>query len=338
MPHTTELRRLARLVADYQKECGWSDAQTQREIPQIGSTKTYKRILDDQDPLDELNVANQVANYKRACDYIELRRKDDKVAEQEFDDFANITDSMAAVSRALVEDSIARFVAIQGENGCGKDAVKNALLRRWGNITLAIEANDFWSNSLVGFMGALLTEYNRARSADLKPKPYPMATFEMLVDQIRDQRLVLFVNEAHHIGPRGLNILKSLINRCPRLVIVAAFIPKLLRDLAQAHYQEALQLFGNRLAERVALSSPQADEIMLLLERRGVKFDSAATEKQAATELKEEAPQFGNWRYVGQFAREARRQCKGQPMTLPLFVTARKAARDRRVTSQQARS
>jgi hypothetical protein len=333
-PNVAELRQLARQARDYQTERGWSDAQMLREIPQLGSTKTYKRILDPEDALDELNIDNQLRAYRHAIELIELRRKSDKFAEPEYESFTNISTSLAAISRALTEDSIARFVAIEGENGTGKDAVKNALLKRWGNITLATEANEFWRDSLAAPLNAILTEYNRARKADLKARNYPMLTFELLVETIADQRLVLLVNEAHHLGPRGLNLLKSLINRCPRLVIVAEFIPSLLRRLMTQNYEEAIQLFGNRLCERVKLPSPPANEITELMEKRGIVFDDPKTMKAVLDELAGEARNFGNWRYVIQFTREARALADGKPLTLAHFAAARTKARERRVTNQ----
>lgn len=332
---TTELRQLARQVRDYQTERGWSDSQLLREIPQLGSTKTYKRILDPEDTLDELKVENQLTNLRGAISFIELRRKADKLPEPEYDDFANITDSLSAISRALTEDSVARFVAIEGENGTGKDAVKNALLNRWGNITLATEATEFWRDSLATPLNTMLLEYARVRKvSDLKPKNYPAQTFELLCSHLGDQRLVLLINEAHHIGPRGLNLVKSLINRCPKLVIVAEFIPALLRRLMTQNYEECSQLFGNRLCERKTLPAPPPDEILLFLERRGVTFDNSKTQRQAAADLHAESPRFGHWRYVTQFSREARKLVNGSGLSLENFAKARDEAKRKRVSNQ----
>lgn len=329
-----ELRQLAQQARDYQTERGWSDAQMLREIPQLGSTKTYKRILDND--FAELSVPNQLTSYRHALNLIEVRRKSDRSAEPEYQDFTNVLTSLAAVARALTEDSVARFVAIVGENGTGKDTVKNALLQRWGNITLAVEANEFWSDSLRAPVNAMMAEYNRARKADLKPAIYPIQTFELLTENIGDQRLVLLVNEAHHLGRRGLNVLKTLINRCPKLVIVAAFIPKLLRELTTNNYEECIQLFGNRLCERVTLPSPPADEILTMMEKRGVTIENPKTLKTVLDELSTESRQFGNWRYVIQFTREARALCAGAPLTVDMFDRARTAARNRRLTNQRA--
>jgi hypothetical protein len=332
-----ELRQLARQARDYQTEQGWSDAQMLREIPQLGSTKTYKRILDEQDDLEELNIANQLKGYKAAAGMIELRRKDDRAAQPEYDDFSNVTDSLAAISRALTEDSLARFVAIEGENGTGKDAVKNALLKRWAKITLATEANEFWRDSLAAPVNNMVEVYNKVRQGQVETHIYPMKTFENLVAAIGDQRLVLLVNEAHHLGPRGLNLVKSLINRCPRLVIVAEFIPALLRRLLSANYEEAIQLFGNRLCERVQLQSPPVNEVLTLLERRGVQITDPQVSKAVCDEMASQAKLYGNWRYVNQFQVEARKLCKNGPLTLDHFVTARTKVRGRRIASHQQR-
>lgn len=330
----SELRQLAQQARDYQTERGWSDSQMLREVPQLGSTKTYKRILDND--FAELSIDNQLKSYRHALNLIDLRRKSDRTAEPEYEDFTNILTSLAAVARALTEDGLARLVAIVGENGTGKDAVKNALMARWGSITVAVEANEFWADSLRAPVNAMLQEYCRARKADLKPANYPIQTFELLTESIGDQRLVLLINEAHHLGRRGLNILKTLINRCPRLVIVAEFIPKLLRELETNNYEECKQLFGNRMCERVTLPSPPADEILALLTLRGVRIENPKTLQAVVQELSTESSRFGNWRYVIQFAREARVACKGEALTLEMFDQARGVVRNRRVTAMRS--
>src|SRR5262245_19749356 len=100
----TQLRALARAVRDYQLERDWSDARLCKEIAHLGSSKTYRRILDDADDLDGLSVENQLRNYQAASETIRALRAKDRPAEPEYDDFSNILNARAAVGRAMLEE------------------------------------------------------------------------------------------------------------------------------------------------------------------------------------------------------------------------------------------
>src|SRR5580704_8818489 len=117
MTPISHLRSLAKECHTYQLERSLTDASFCRKISHVGSTKTYKRILDDTDDLEELNIDKQIRNYEAAVSYISTLRATDRPAEPEYEDFSNIVDSLAAIARALQEESIARFVLIEGENG-----------------------------------------------------------------------------------------------------------------------------------------------------------------------------------------------------------------------------
>ena len=337
------LRALAREAKNYQIERGWTDTQLCREIGHLGSTKTFTRILDDADTLDELNIDKQLNSYEAALEHITARREKDKLAEPEYDDFGNVVNSRAAVLRAITEDSIARFVVIEGENGCGKDAVKNALLKKHQKTAIAVEANEFWRESLGVPIRAIIDKLSLVRMADeesgqpFQLPRYPAEQQEELFKELRKRKRILIINEGHHMGPRGLNLIKSIINQTPTVVIFLC-IPALLRRLMTGAYDEAVQLFGNRLCERVYLPSPPKDEILLMFERRGVKWSDRETESLAAKVVEHEAPSFGNWRIVGQITRElVTLTKKNTRVTQAQFETAFTLVKSRRVQRQKER-
>jgi hypothetical protein len=109
-------------------------------------------------------------------------------------------------------------------------------------------------------------------------------------------------------------MVKTLINQTPSVVVLEC-IPALLTRLLGGNYEEAVQLTGNRLAERVYLAPPSADEILLMLERRGVKFDNETSRNNAARDLAEVSPQYGNWRFVSQVTRKLYEGTKRAPVT-----------------------
>ena len=266
-----KLRTLALEVQNYQTERGWSDARLYKSVASIGSTKTYKRILDHDDDLDGLSIENQLRNFETAVETVRILRQRDSAPELEFADFDNIESSLAAVTRALSEESIARFVVIQGENGTGKDAVKNAIHRKWGKLTTLVECTELWKESAAVPLYDILTELDLRRRAgeksgdNFKMPNAPQARLELIVNGIGEDQAILLLNEFHHCGPRGINLVKTLLNRCPRLVIVAECIPSLLNRLIKSSYEECIQLFGNRLCERVQLQNPPQAEVSTCL-------------------------------------------------------------------------
>ena len=335
-----QLRTLARECQSYQIERGLSDAKFVTKVSQVGSTKTYKRILDDADPLEELNVDKQLANYIAATDFIKVLRASDRPPEPEYPDFDNIESSRAAVARAMSEETIARFVVIEGENGTGKDAVKNALLKTWKSSIVVVEATELWRENVNPALADIIVALGIRRREDdsgdsFKLPMHPQARLNTIREELCKRKLILLINEGHHLGPRMLNLVKSIINQTPTVVVLEC-IPKLLARLVGQNYEEAIQLFGNRLCERVRLVSPSQDEIATLFERRGVKFADTKTENQASGAVATEAPQFGNWRYVVQVCREARESANGKAMTMDQFASAVTRARSRRIMQQKA--
>jgi hypothetical protein len=344
MTNIIKLRQLAHEVQTYQAERGLSDAQLYKRVSSIGSTKTYKRILDHDDDLDGLSIDNQLRNFETASETIAILRQRDAAPEIEYQHFDNITTSLGAIARALSEESVARFVVIEGENGTGKDAVKNAIIMKWGKITIAVEATELWKESAAVPLLDILREFDLRKRADTETKepfkipPYPHARLDLICEHIGDAQLILLLNEGHHTGPRGINLLKTLLNRCPRLVIVFACIPSLLNRLIKSSYEECIQLFGNRLCERVQLKAPPQAEVLDLLDRRGVKFEDRVTANEVSAAIAKKAPEFGNWRYVNKTCRELRTKADGKPVTIEIYARAKTIVESRLVPSRYTKA
>ncbi len=335
----TRLRELAREAQAYQLERGWSDAETCREISNLGSTKTYKRILDDDDDLAQLNIEVQLSNYEAAAEFIRARRASERPVEAEYDDFQNVSDSLAAVAGALQEPGIARLVIIKGETGTGKDTVKRALLKRWKKAIVHLEADELWRESLNTPLAEMIKALGVRREGEgaekFKMPLYPAGRQELLLEELNKRKLVILVNEAHRMGPRGLNLITTIINKSPAVVVLLC-IPALITRLFSNAYEEAIQLIGNRLSEGVTLPTPQPNEIAVLLERRGLTFSDGETQNLATKALATEAPSYGNWAFILQFAREARRTNKGKgKITAEQFAAIIARCRAKRFTNQR---
>ncbi len=307
----SQLRTLAREVRDYQIERDWSDARLCREIAHLGSVKTFKRILDPGDELDGLSVENQLRNYHAARETVSRLRATDRPAEPEYADFTNILNAKGAVARAMLEEkeNVSRLVIIEGPTGAGKDAVRRHLEKSWEKIVVSVEATEMWRDSLAvparEIHAALCIVKQRDRDTQQLPKPprFPAEIVAEIIGYLNERKLILIINEAHHLGPRGLNMVKTLINQTPAIVVLEC-IPALLTRLLSHSHEEAVQLTGNRLFERVYLPSPAGGEISELIKRRGVTFAGSDIAATAAAMISNHAPNYGNWRFVNQVVRK----------------------------------
>lgn len=332
-----KLREAANLIHTYQLERGWSDAQLCRELAHVGSTKTYKRILDDADDLDQLDITKQLRNYEAARETVQARRSKDKIAEPEYDDFDNVTTVRAALGRAMEEDGFQRFVCVEGDTATGKDASLNVVLRKWPAITIAVNANPFWAESFSAPTQAIFNALNivRRKSREEGGGPLPMPRYphdraQAIFEALRERKLILAINEGHHCGVRMIDFIKTIINETPSVVAMFCH-PALIRRLEMDNYAQSSQLFGNRLCERVYLPTPAANEIGIMMERRGVKFEDAGARNEAAKALAAEAPTLGNWTYVKLVTRELAAASRKAPLDLAAFNRHRTTIRNRRV-------
>jgi len=312
----TKLRALAGDVRNYQLERGWSDARLCKEIASVGSSKTYKRVLDAADDLEDLSLENQLRNFQSAVETIQAKRKTDRSPEPEYPGFANCESAEMAVRRASLEDEecVARLVIIDGQTGTGKDAVRRHLLKRFPNNTVALEANDLWKSSPTTGHLAVYQALKIIKQQDQKVPRTPRELLAEIIAALRERKLILIINEAHHMGLPGLNMVKTIINATPT-VVVLEWIPVGGTRLLGGNYEEAIQLTGNRLCERVLLPTPPGDEILHMFDDQGVKFENLEVRNSAAKLLEADAPAYGNWRFVIQVKRKLQDLTKRAPVT-----------------------
>jgi DNA transposition AAA+ family ATPase len=322
----TRLRYLAGEIRNYQLERDWSDSKLVREIAHLGSTKTFKRILNAEDDLAELNLDNQLNALENAAELIATRRAKDLPPEPEYDDFRNIISVRQAVAAAMQEESIARFICVEGQNGTGKDAAIHALAKIWPKPTAFVEAHDLWRDSLAIPLADIINCLSVRRQDQESGEPFrmphlPAQRLEIVLEELGKRKVILLINEAHSMGPRGLNLVRTIISRTPCIPVLFC-IPVLLSRLIKVGYEEAAQLFGNRLCRRVRLESPAVDEILLMMKRRHVTFADAHTAAMCAERVASEAPKYGNWRFVTKVTRRAFTTAAGKPVVLEKFTEA----------------
>jgi DNA transposition AAA+ family ATPase len=124
----------------------------------------------------------------------------------------------------------------------------------------------------------------------------------LVIERLQTSRTALIIDEAHHLGPRALNLVKTLINQTPGEFVFLC-LPSLWNRLAKDAYEEARQLSLNRMRERIHLDGISAADAVRFLERRVETLNGAA--KDAAEIARQDAGRRGGFAWLAAVAREA---------------------------------
>jgi DNA transposition AAA+ family ATPase len=249
MQHTTtetELIAVAQQIRDWQKARGLTDTALLKKFSDLGSTKTFTRILDgDVADLDVERWHEQFRKVKILVDELNDSVKED---EPFFDNLSTCSRLRFAATDAMKKTSNARLVIIQGPSGSGKTGATRALAERYGGKIVLAEVDETWKDSATTMLGGILMK--------LGVQELPQSAggrLTKLLEKLRETPVVLVLDEAHHLGPKTLNLVKTIINQTMTVVILAA-MNTLFKRLECSAYEEARQLTQNRLCERIDLS------------------------------------------------------------------------------------
>jgi len=273
-------KKIAGTIMAYQAERGWSERQLLLQFPDIGTSKDWWAVRNGK--LDDRDGADLLSRCRSVVAQIEALRDAAAKGEDLYDDMHPVVEMTRAIPALLTTSGNDRVLLIQGEPGSGKTTALNLLRTRLGAAIVPIEASEAWGDSPLALLAAVL------RALGVTDLPISAADrLERAKDVMRGSRRVLVIDEAHHLGPRNLNVLKSLVNGTAWGFVLLA-IPTLWRKLERGAYEEARQLTTNRLAERIKLECPTARDCQRMLERRVGKIPDMreAAElvvKQAAT-------------------------------------------------------
>jgi type II secretory pathway predicted ATPase ExeA len=310
------LQEIASRIRDWQQNRNLSDNELCRRFAGLGSTKTYKRILDGN--LDELDPERQAHNYEQVLNLIEIESATTAVDEPTYDDLPHIVSVRLAVQDAIGEAGNNRLVIVEGPSGSGKTTAGRKLAERFGRKVVLSEADETWKDSLSNMLGGLL------RALGVKSPPNGSESRKtLLLEKLRETPVALVIDEAHHLGQRTLNLVKTILNQTPSQVVFLA-IPTLLRRLESSAFEEARQLTKNRLCERVRLDGCDTASVEKFLTRR-LSFEKD-TARPCAKTLSERAGQFGNWNFVNLVCRKARQLAGKDAVDSDTFAKAMQAA------------
>lgn len=266
-----ELVELGRRIREWQEaqKPALSDNAMVKKFAGLGSTKTYTRILAND--LLELDLERQLDNYRAVWAVIESLTATEERADETYDDLSTVLELKRAFAETARENGNARFILIDGDTGAGKTKSLQALQAKYGARVLLIEASEVWNDNPNALLGAIL------ETLGVKDKPQlAVDRLEIVQRRLKQTRVALCIDEAHHLGPRCLNTIKTLINLTPGEFILAA-MGSLWARLARDAYQEARQLTGNRLAERLKFGVARETDILRIIARRVPAFSGLDT-------------------------------------------------------------
>ena len=314
------LSELARKIRDWQESHSLSDTEFCKRFGGLGSTKTYKRILAGD--LDELDPGRWEDEYQQAWNLIQLASESNRPDEPAYPELAHMKRLRFAVTDAMAETGNNRLVILEGPSGSGKTTAARAIAEKYGRAVVLAEADETWKESPNATLGGLL------RAIGIKEVP-PSADARKtkLLEKLKDSPVCLVIDEAHHLGPRTLNLVKTIITQT-KCQVVFLCIETLFKKLECAAYEEAKQLTKNRLCERVRLDSPGSVDIQFFLQNR-LTFEPADL-KPCADLLATRSAQCGNWNFVNLVARHCRKLAGKAPADKEVFAEALKKAANSR--------
>jgi type II secretory pathway predicted ATPase ExeA len=307
-------------IRDWQQRRGISDTELCKRFAGLGSTKTFKRILEGDTA--ELDLERWFVEYEQVWTLMELESISAEQEEPIYDDLRHMLAARLAVQDAMAEKGNNRLVIIEGPSGSGKTTAARSLAARFGRKVVLAEADETWKESLNSMLGGIL------RAIAVREIPASAeARKTKLISALKASPVCLVIDEAHHLGPRTLNLVKTIINQS-RCQVVFVCIETLFRKLECAAYEEAKQLTKNRLAERVRLTDLDAGEVEKFLDRR-FKWEPG-TIKSCARTLAERAQAHGYWNFVNLVARRARELAGKDPLDQDTFIKAVQKAQQSR--------
>lgn len=291
----TEAMRLAGNIADYAGRKGWSNVKLCREYPGLGSDRTFRDMVAGN--LEGYDAETQVLNLRSAWVLIE-EMAGDEAAEPVYEDLSTVLNLRRACLTAMKSWGLNRVVIVQGASGIGKTTALRIVAGRYGARVAVCEASTVWGDRPVAMLGKMMQALGHE---GLLPTG-AMARMEAVEQKLSVSRRCMFIDEAHHLGPNCLNVIKTLVNTTPGEFVLLA-IPTLWQKLESSAYQEARQISTNRLSERVRLSLTERDICTYLqLAVPGLAANDKDA-RSAAKLIRPAAESAGNMSFVRDVAR-----------------------------------
>ncbi len=308
-----ELAGLAREAMDYKAKHDLTTTRLIREFPGLGSDKTLGLIASgDPAKLEDLDLERWLAEYRATIGMMRTLEEKKARKDEVYDDLTTVKHLRLAVMEAMTDRSNSRLVLAVGPSGSGKSTALEMLQKKYGaKRVLLLEADETWKSP-----GPMLDAIAHAHGRTDLP-PSLAGKLAVVLGDMRDSRVCLAIDEAHHMGVSALNLIKTLINRTPCEVVLAA-MDSLMKRLEWGSYEEVRQLTQNRLAERVRYGMPASADVGAMVIRR----TGFTPEKSQVETLGAKAAKNGHLKFVTLVCRKATKLAGKDPVTADILTTA----------------
>jgi DNA transposition AAA+ family ATPase len=298
---TESLFTLAARLREMQLARGLSDEKFVKQYPALGSTKTFKKLINRD--ATQLDVAVWLAKYEGAMSLAEKQAEREAV-EPLFEDLAPTHELLTTAGRLLQRRGINRLVIVEGDSGSGKTQALRALAHRLPGMVHVAEGNEAWKN--VNSMLADLLKRVEGITSDENLPTGIQARLSRLIDSLSTRRVLLAIDESHHMTSAGLNVLKTLINQTQSAFVIAGQ-STLWRKLQATAWQEAKQLRHNRCFAYIVFGAPALPDVQLFISRRTLTHGGLEGMKAEMWEhLGELAARHGNFAFLRDTVEAAR--------------------------------
>lgn len=266
-----------------------SHRQWSKLWPGLGSPKTYGKVI--RGDFAQLDAGKQLVKYRAVLAAMEANSEERSI-EEVYQDLPKVEEAQIAALALARHHGTDRMISIEGGSGSGKSTILRILSEGAlaGSIFIA-EASETWKSPR-----AALYDMLRALSVSDDEIPASLAARQSLLIKILKRRgkLFLAIDESHHCTGPVLNILKSLLNQSPVMVIIAG-VATLLSKLKSAAAEESKQLFHNRLYARIVLGRPCQEGALKFLTRR---LDGGKWSAGTISKLNQTAEHFGHYAFL----------------------------------------
>jgi energy-coupling factor transporter ATP-binding protein EcfA2 len=281
-----ELRELAAKIREYQQRKSLSDVVLCKRFPDLGHTKTWTKVRTAD--WNELSLYNQLDNYRLAWANIEALGDRESRDEVLYEGIWATVKLASAFGEVETETDVARCIFLLGPSGSGKSSAIRHLAGRRGSRILIIRSTVVWNDSPSAMLGAILG------GLGIRDVPMsPMDRLQRVQEKLSESRRCVVVEDAHHLGPRLLNLVITLIDSTPGEWILSA-IDKLWSKIETASYAECRQLTGNRLADRINITGAvRASDAEKLLTARVAWVEEKGLIRKAAEHIAAKSAGYG---------------------------------------------
>ena len=312
MNEKVEIIDICKVISAYAVRRGIGLRKLVAEFPALGSVSTFSDMKAGK--TDKYDLPAQIANYRAVAQYVA-----EGAGHEERYPLQAVAVIEGAVKKVMRSWGLDRVVVVDGESGMGKTTAVEMLCAKYGSRLMLLETTEVWDDNPRALLWVILKAFGV-----LTPPASKVDALDRVLEHLSVSRKCLVIDEAHHLGPRCMNVVKTLVNQSPGEFCLLG-IPSVWAKMFKQAYIEARQLFTNRLSERVTLV---LDDGAVGEYVKFVFADAAAAEvKKAAQLIRPAAMQHGNMAFVRDVCREMEELTQDAVIAAVQRVAAQKGGR-----------